>query len=434
MDCGFFEGNETDKFAYKTFITKFKNSLDLQGNLNDALKLHCLKNKLKGYAYSIIQNLSSKEDNYSKALEILDKEFLDEKHIKDEIYKKIIALRPNFDPSYNATRVYLNEIKSLIYELESYNLKFLEKIAGLELLSHIVLSKLPNIVVKEITRKLDTNYPDLNQIFDSYNEILKNLVKTSNQNQVKPNPPKVPYSGFKSNASKGPNYKSNNRPESQSSLQNFKTTGDEASQDIDSSASNFKNYSKSCKFCASQEHVMRDCNMYENYESRVRRSKEINLCYRCSSSKHGADQCPGLDDRLSFSCQTCSQNTHITALCKHRKGHTLANVCLSYNQCTNNLYLLPSITIKVGRGKNSTLIRCLLDSGSQRSYISKKVLDKLNYSLNNHQSTQYNIQTYLGISTRNLKETVLDVYFDQVSYTLLVLIDEDLQLNYEVNS
>lgn len=162
LDCGFFEGNETDKFAYKTFITKFKNSLDLQGNLNDALKLHCLKNKLKGYAYSIIQNLSSKENNYSKALEILDKEFLDEKHIKDEIYKKIIALRPNFDPSYNATRVYLNEIKSLIYELESYNIKFLEETAGLDLLSHIVLSKLPNTVVKEITRKLDTNYPDLN--------------------------------------------------------------------------------------------------------------------------------------------------------------------------------------------------------------------------------------------------------------------------------
>src|ERR1700755_3646936 len=66
LDCGFFEGNELDKFAYKRFIEKFKGAFDLQRNINDSVKLHCLKNKLKGYAYSLIQNLSINNENYGK--------------------------------------------------------------------------------------------------------------------------------------------------------------------------------------------------------------------------------------------------------------------------------------------------------------------------------------------------------------------------------
>jgi len=453
-------------FLKKRFIEKFKGAFDLQRNINDSVKLHCLKNKLKGYAYSLIQNLSINNENYGKAIEVLNKEFLDEKFIVDETIKKIISLKPTFDPSYNTTRVYLNEIRTLVYELESYKFKFLEEPAGLLILSHIVLSKLPNVVVREITRKLDTNYPDLNQIFENYNEIIKNIVKTSNnqnknssQNQTKPlqnahqfKPQYRPNvkSNFKQ-FSPSDNYQLkyrndiNQRPDepsrpyeknnSSASLQNFKTFNTMHKSDTtgsgDASGFNLKNSSKMCKFCSSQGHVMTNCNVYEDYTSRVRRCNEIKLCSRCSSSKHSADQCPGLKDKLSFSCQVCNGKNHITALCDRQPQSLENHMCLS--QGINKLYLLPTITLKVGKGKKATSIRCLLDSGSQRTYLSKKVLDKLDICMENQQGTSYNIRTYLGVSTRMLKEISLDVYIDKFCFPLPLLIDEDLHLKYEVN-
>ena len=58
----------------------------------------------------------------------------------------------------------MSEIKADLCELKtSYNLDF---------------SKLPPTLQKELIRKVDSNYPKINQIFDSYNEVIKTLIKT----------------------------------------------------------------------------------------------------------------------------------------------------------------------------------------------------------------------------------------------------------------
>src|ERR1700755_1102854 len=108
-----------------------------------------------------------------------------------------------------------------------------------------------------------------------------------------------------------------------------------------------------CKFCSSHGHVMTNCNVYENYDSRVKRCNEIKLCSRCSSSKHSADQCPGLNNKLSFSCQVCNGKNHITALCNRQPQSLENHMCLS--QGINKLYLLPTITLKGGKGKKANI-------------------------------------------------------------------------------
>lgn len=81
----------------------------------------------------------------------------------------------------------------------------------------------------------------------------------------------------------------------------------------------------------------------------------------------------------------------------------------------NKLHLRPTIAIKKGKGKNSTSVRCLLDRGSQLSYFSNGVLDKLNISIENQQCTKCNIKPYLGVSICSLiKGDYIYVYTDQL--------------------
>ncbi len=40
------------------------------------------------------------------------------------------------------------------------------------------MNKLPKIVVKELINKINDNYTSLEQIFKSYNEVLKTLIRT----------------------------------------------------------------------------------------------------------------------------------------------------------------------------------------------------------------------------------------------------------------
>ena len=41
----------------------------------------------------------------------------------------------------------------------------------------MIMNKLPKIVVKELINRIN-NYPSLEQIFNSYNEVLKTLIRT----------------------------------------------------------------------------------------------------------------------------------------------------------------------------------------------------------------------------------------------------------------
>ena len=50
--------------------------------------------------------------------------------------------------------------------------------SGNILISHMIMNKLPKIVVKELINKINNNYPGLEQIFNSYNEVLKTLIRT----------------------------------------------------------------------------------------------------------------------------------------------------------------------------------------------------------------------------------------------------------------
>ena len=88
LKCEYFSGEESDSLKYHGFITQFQNVVGMRGNLSKATKLTYLKSFLKSYAFKLIQHLIVSESNYDLALDLLNKEFLDENAIIEELLKK----------------------------------------------------------------------------------------------------------------------------------------------------------------------------------------------------------------------------------------------------------------------------------------------------------------------------------------------------------
>ena len=88
---------------------------------------------------------------------------------------------PKFDPNFANIRKFLSGVNADLSDLKSsFGLDFFkENSPGFELICHMIFSKLPTIFQRELIWKFDSNYPEINQIFDGYNKVLKTLNRTS---------------------------------------------------------------------------------------------------------------------------------------------------------------------------------------------------------------------------------------------------------------
>ena len=180
LECKIFDGTSKDKLEFKNFVTQFSNCIDACGTLSSANKLTYLRSYLSGYALKIITHLSVTDDNYDVAFSLLKEEFLDIPYIVDESFKTLLSSSPSFDTAFDGLRTYVNECRAIIHDLKQYDIDLMEEdTAGCKLLSHIIFSKLPTSVKRELVHKVDNNYPSLSEIFDNYREIIKTLVRIS---------------------------------------------------------------------------------------------------------------------------------------------------------------------------------------------------------------------------------------------------------------
>ena len=137
----------------------------------------------------------------------------------------------------------------------------------------------------------------------------------------------------------------------------------------------------------------------------------LGLYALCKSSKQDAEKCPGKDFKLSFSCNNCKKNAHITALCPGpSNGETSSHLCINVEHFKSNYqpFLLPVLSITFHGVNTSRTVRCLLDTGSQRSYLSWAVAKELRGHMN-MPSVNYDVSTFLGASERHFGECLMHV-------------------------
>ena len=184
LQCGSFAGEE-DELQFRTFLLQFNNVIDSKSSLSNSAKLSYFRGYLKGYALNIISHLEISDNNYDVTINLLKQEFLDIPRIKSQIFSKLLTSSPKFDLTYKETRIYINDVRSLLHELRNFDLDFLaEDTPGNELISHVIFSKLPVSLQREICRKVDSNYPSINSIFLHYSDVVRNLQRAPDKSRV----------------------------------------------------------------------------------------------------------------------------------------------------------------------------------------------------------------------------------------------------------
>ena len=122
--------------------------------------------------------------------------------------------------------------------------------------------------------------------------------------------------------------------------------------------------------------------------------------------------CPGKDDNLLFVCFQCKSHFHIAALCPNISSESVSShFCVNVHQSPphGERHLLSVLCLTFyGIGKRSRRVRCLLDSGSQRSYLSKDIVEYLKGDLG-FSTTKYEINALLGSAERKFGKCSLEV-------------------------
>ena len=421
LECGIFTGKERDKFAFNTFLNQFNNVIGSRKNLSDSAKLTYLLGYLRDYALKVVKHLTVSDSNYLIAIQMLKEEFLDVPYIIDETFKNILKASPSmeFDPEYTSVKVYLNEIKSYLYELKSHELNLLEEnTAGHKFVSHIVFNKLPVAVKKELVHKVMDNYPTITDIFAHYNEVIKTLSKTTSvKKKIFVKPSSKPNEGYSSSF-----FRHKNSKEGKSTVENFKSV-------------NIKVNKLICKLCSAEGHTLGKCSNFTNYNDKLARLKDLSLCTRCAGTGHDENSCYGKQNKLRFECLLCKKKEHITPLCplNNNQPAIKTKVCLCFSQkSVDSSQMLPTMTLQIKNGNKFRKVRCLIDCGSQRSYIAETAAKDLCNNIDLLHSLECEVHTYIGEENKKFKQMSSGIKINNRLVFVPLLVDSTLNISYEI--
>ena len=440
VDCPNFYGDEKDRLEFKGWLAQFESVIKAGRNWTEEFKISYLKTKVLKNAAHFISHLNPAPGNYDLCMEALKEQYLDEEYIVDEYFRLLWSESPEYDETYTKTRVYIANVRNYLHNLKNhYEIDLLDgATGGHKLLSHIIFSKFSKELRQAFTWECKTDYPTFAQILDTYSKVINSLVRNR-----RPKPASKPHSkpGNFSRPwqNKNPNF---NNP---TPTLNFAVP--EASKPCQNNANTTQNLNYAvtesnkplvlhCRFCNVDGHSNLFCPNFPSYEDRVKKCKELKLCHNCTSVKHDASSCPGLQNKLFKACKFCNSRQHVGALCSKRLNPkpTSNNACLSTGLGCKSNYLLPVLSITMqGRGGDKVSFNALLDTGSSRSYINPKIAKLLAINQDNVSNVQYEVRTFLGAGTKELGETTLQVYFPSGRYHALpIFIDANFCVDLEV--
>src|SRR5215469_2613854 len=115
-------------------------------------------------------------------MELLKKEFINKNLIIAKAYEFIIknSMSNSYDTDFMKTKTYINDLRSMAFELRNYDLNFMIKDSpGNSLLSHIFFGNLPLAFKKQLISVMNNNYPTLDLVFDHYHNVIETLMQTS---------------------------------------------------------------------------------------------------------------------------------------------------------------------------------------------------------------------------------------------------------------
>lgn len=357
LDIPTFNG---DKMKWTNFWDTFETTIDRNDGLSGIEKLKYLNSKLTGEARQAVSGILLSNDNYKVATDLLKERFGDQQTVINSHYAELI----NLMSASNNTR----SLRSLYDQIEK-NLRSLEALKqdiNQDVFISIVTSKIPRDVLIQLEiQKGSKGKWSVNKLRELFNEYIsareraEHQVMTENKYAL-PKPPRLTtealVSGFKTQRS-----------------------------------TNSRQPILPCRYC-SGGHWSDECLVYPTLEAR--KQKIMGSCFICLKQGHRTNEC-----FLTRTCFYCRQaKVHHRSLCPQKFGSvqkesahladelleqevedTTENVLMS----SGEMVLMQTAKCHIRNPANwiQENVRMLLDSGSQRTYITETLARKLHLKL-----------------------------------------------------
>ncbi|GBN18025.1 hypothetical protein AVEN_41401-1 [Araneus ventricosus] len=141
-----------------------------------------------------------------------------------------------------------------------------------------------------------------------------------------------------------------------------------------------KNYSKKpspfCPFCNVAGHWPQECKSVTDIDVRVQKLKTSGRCFLCTNKGHNTRSCPRKDKAF---CIKCKRKHHVS-ICKNSNSDLIpVTTANQVNIFASNVTHLQTAKVFItGPTGIAKLTRCILDGGSQSSFVSTRLVDVLN--------------------------------------------------------
>ena len=93
----------------------------------------------------------------------------------------------------------------------------------------------------------------------------------------------------------------------------------------------------------------------------------------------------------------------------YEKGAVIFMHACTNMEKENNFFMLPLVVVTLHCGAKRVSIIYLLETGSQHSYFTKIMLNELKYYDKNSNPVNFEVKTYLDISTKRVEQSVSEM-------------------------
>lgn len=355
---------------WPSFWDSYESAVHKNPELSDIDKFNYMRSLLEHNAYEAISGLTLSSANYKEAVEILKKRFGDTQLIISKHMEALLAIEEvESDKNLRGLRQLYDKVESHIRSLKALDVR--PESYG-TMLTSVLLKKLPPEVRLIIGRKVKGSEPRIEELLGMIEEELTVRERTSSDDN--PNPRRCD-----------------------------KNKGKGCDKDKWRSAATtlLNNTSRSCSYCQ-QGHSSKDCTTVTSINDRKQILRSSGRCFNCLSKGHLSRSC-----RSSGRCYKC-KGKHHTSVCGVQETPSLVrstgtgvvpasggsssglnpeappfpSTPTSSNFCASNarsvlLQTARACIYSIAEPRHSLEVRLLLDSGSQRSYLSERASRQL---------------------------------------------------------
>lgn len=381
-------------FRWLEFRDTFKSLIHKNVQMSPIQKFYYLNSYLEGEAARVISNLEVSANNYDEAWSLLNERYDNKRLLIDHHLDSLCNIQPITRESEKSIRFLVDHVNKNLRALSTLDLPTGHWDI---LLIHLLSKKLDSRTFTkwEETRNALVDIPTLSD-FNNFLIDRANVLQAVNRNNFYHQVPR-------------------STPSPKNSVKGTQLSFASTKPDVPTS------YNKNCVICNDSNHRIYDCPIFKgkNITERMTDVSMHKLCSNCLRQGHTKLQCK------MGPCRLCKgrHNTLLHSATPHTNVSTTTNTAIPVTNTDNTVVsfskqnnanvhyttqvLLSTALIKVTNPitKKSFKVRALLDCGSQSSFISQSLRDKL--SLKTNQIDTLNIVGIGNNSSNQVKENCI---------------------------